>query len=111
MNIALSINFTGTPDADDQRAARHLIRLENERLAQLDPPGTPLPTSTGAELKSSYLTVLGAVLTSAHFSYIDQSRSLQNRFTPEQIKTIHTNLVTRLNAGENAEAIVTDTAS
>lgn len=114
MNIAISVNFTGTPDAEDQRAARHIIALENARRAALTPPGTPLPTATGADVKASYLAILTGILTSAHTSYIAQSVSrdgVAERFTADELDQIRKNLVDRLNAGESKAAIIADTAS
>jgi hypothetical protein len=114
MNVVFTINFTGTPDADDQLAARQQVELENQRRAALTPPGTPLDVSTGAAVKASYLTVLTAVLTAAHTSYIALAKDtagLQQRFTSSEIQTIQTNLITRLNAGEAKSQIIADTAS
>ena len=51
-NITFTIDFTGTPDSFDKEAAIFAIdRANNGRE-------TPLPYSTGAELRASYLTVL-----------------------------------------------------
>lgn len=114
MNVVYSIDFTGTPDADDVLAARHIIFLENQRRAALTPPGTPLATATPANVKASYLTILLATITSAHLSYIQQSKSASGmdlRFTPAQLETMRGNLVARLNSGEAAATIVTDTAA
>lgn len=114
MNVAFTIDFTGAPDAEDALGARHIIFLENQRRAALTPPGTPLPFATPAQVKSSYLSVLLATVASAHSSYIQQAKSAQGtalRFTPAQLDTIRGNLVTRLNAGESAASLVTDTAA
>ena len=62
-----SLDFTGTPDEEDIRAAQLIVDLENEVitaqnvvLAAEDPPGTPIPLlgRTGAELKTNYLALL-----------------------------------------------------
>lgn len=114
MNITFSIDFSGSPDSDDVLAGRHVIFLENQRRAALEPPGTPLPTATGANLRDSYLTVLLATITSAHLSYIQQAKSASGadvRFTPEGLEEIRANLMARLNAGETEESIISDTAS
>ena len=106
-----SLTFTGTPDASDTLAAQFMVRLENARRALLDPPGTPLPSATGAQLKTSYLTVLLQIVTLAHESYIAQATVDSARFTQAQTDQIKFNLNARLDAGETAANIVTDTAS
>lgn len=114
MAVIFSIDYTGTVDPDDLLAARHIIFLENQRRAALTPPGTPLLFSTGPQIKASYLATLLATVTSAHLSYVQQAKSAQGtalRFTPSEIETIHANLVARLNAGESAASLVTDTAA
>lgn len=114
MNVVLDVTFTGSPDADDQLAARHIVFLENQRRAALSPPGTQLLFSTPAQLKASYLAVLVTTITSAHVSYIQQAKSAQGaeaRFTPAQLEAIRANLVARLNAGESAASLVTDSAA
>lgn len=114
MNITFTTGFTGTPDADDILAARHIIFLENQRRAALTPPGTPLPTANAVNVRDSYLAVLLATLTSAHLSYIQQAKSASGadvRFTPAALEVIRANLTARLNAGESEESIVTDTAA
>ena len=77
MAITLTVDFTGSPTEQDIRGAKRIIRLENERrAADLDENGDPLlpplPDSTSAELKSSYLGLLEAIITNAHASYIKQ---------------------------------------
>lgn len=112
--IAFTIDYTGTPTADDILAARHIIFLENKRLAALTPPGTPLLFSTPAQLKASYISVLVSTITSAHTSYVQQAKSAQGaevRFTAAELETIRANLVARLNAGESAAALVADSAA
>lgn len=114
MAVVFTIDYTGTPDSDDVLAARHIIHLENARRAALTPPGTPLTFANNAQLKASYLSTLLATVTSAHLSYIQQAKSVQGtalRFTPAELVAIHANLVTRLNAGESAASLVTDTAA
>ena len=108
-----SLNYTGTPDADDQRAARYIIDQENARRAALDPPGTPLEKTPGSALKANYLHLLmDDVLTNAHLSYIGQANDAANDgFTDAQVDQIKANLKDRLDAGEDPAAIVADTAS
>lgn len=82
MPLAIAVTVSGTADESDLRAARFMVAQENARRAALTPPGTPLPTSTGAELRTSYQTVLSAVVVSAHGSYVKQSSeaALRNEF-------------------------------
>ena len=68
------------PDTEDRRAMLYLIDSENKRRTALNnavPPPDPLwpmlPTSTAAERKASYETVLNKILVSAHASYIKQA--------------------------------------
>lgn len=108
MTIVLSVTFTGTPDAEDVLAARHAIFVEN-KLRE-----TPLPFSAPAEVKASYLTILTEKAISRHKSYILEAQSepaAKERFTPAELKQILANLVTRLNNGETAASIITDTAT
>lgn len=72
--LAISVNVTN-PDVSDARAMKHMIRLENDRRALLNPPGVALPLSTAAERRSSYETILSATMTSAHLSYIQQANT------------------------------------
>lgn len=119
MNIVLSVTFTGTPDAEDVLAARHAIFVENKLRAQRSAilgatPETPLPTSTPAEIKASYLSILTGRATTRHASYILEAKSepaAKERFTPAELQQILANLVTRLNNGETAASIITDTAT
>lgn len=119
MNITLSVAFTGSPDAEDLLAARHAIFVENRLRAQRSAlpgatPETPLPTSTPAETKASYLAILTERATNHHKSYILEAQSepaAKERFTPAELKQILANLVTRLNNGETAASIITDTAT
>ena len=107
-----SLTFTGTPDAEDLRAAKWRIDVENERLATLDPPGTPLNKTPGGTLKTNYLSLLlRDNCQSAHVSYVTQANeSANDGFTPGQVEEIKGNLKDRLEAGEDPAAIVTDTA-
>jgi hypothetical protein len=52
------LTFIGTPDDADQRAANALVDDINEQRANEDPPLSPLPKATGAELKTSLETIL-----------------------------------------------------
>jgi len=109
--ITLAVNFSGTPDADDQRALRQLIFMENQRLAALIPPGTPLPSSTGAEAKSSYLSILTSQVTLIHSQNIvnAKSQAIGSRFTNDQIQTIFANLIDQLNAGATPAQVIAKT--
>lgn len=109
--VFTSLTFTGTPSADDELAARFIVRLENARRAALEPPEAALPTGTMAQLKNSYLIVLLQVVTSAHLSYVSQASRDQTRFTAAQIDQIRFNLNARLDAGEDPATIVADTAA
>ena len=60
-------------DVDDLRAAQHIVGLENERRAALDPPEAALPDSTNAELKASYESMLLSIIADAHASYKKQA--------------------------------------
>jgi hypothetical protein len=114
MNIVILSSYTGTPDADDIRAAYHSVALENRRLSELTPPGTPLPTSSVVLLKTSYLGILSQKAADFHQLMVEYSKTaagLNQRFTPDQVLQMHANLVARLNAGESAAAIVADTAA
>jgi hypothetical protein len=71
--ITFSIDFTGTPDSTDVEAAKLIIQKENDRRAALDPPEAALPDGTGAELKTSYLSLLADIVANAHGSYANQA--------------------------------------
>jgi hypothetical protein len=106
--------YSGTPNADDVLAARYIVGIENKRLAALTPPGTPFPTNNAANLKASYISILIALITSAHSSYIAQARSAAGAdlvFTDAEREQIRVNLITRLNGGESSASIVADTAT
>ena len=60
-------------DADDFRAAQYIIDIENARRAALDPPETPLPVGTNAEVKASYESMLLEIIDRAHTSYKKQA--------------------------------------
>jgi len=109
-----SLTFTGTPNADDSLSARYVVDREKKGLTAFLPPGTSLPTDTGANLKASYITVLLAIVTSFHSDSIAGSKTstgLQvGGFTQTQLDQISANLLSRLNAGEAATSIIADTA-
>lgn len=107
-------NYTGTPSSDDVLAANFAIGLEKKGITQFLPPGTPLPTDGGVNLKASYLLLVTAIITAAHNKYITESKTdtgLFTGFTPSQIEQIKANLLARLNAGESAASIIADTAT
>jgi hypothetical protein len=68
--IGIQVN---NADADDFRAAQYIIDIENARRAALDPPETPLPDSTNAEVKASYESMLLEIIDKAHTSYKKQA--------------------------------------
>lgn len=108
------LNFTGVADADDVRAAKHSVLQRNIELSRLDPPGSPLPLATNAELKASYLSILLEDVGRAHLGRIGASKippRLDDYFSRPQIEEIIANLVTRSQNGEDPATIVTDTAS
>lgn len=144
MNVVFTLDYTGTPDADDVLAARHIIFLENQRRTQQNvviaatnaaaviensrraaqlPPGTPipivplltlLPVATAAQIKASYLSLLLAQITTQHLSNTALAKSITgiaSRFTDAERQQIFANLSARLNSGESAANIITDTAS
>lgn len=114
MNVVFTIDFTGTPDAEDVLAARHAIFIENRVRSQQTPPGTQLPTATPAQVKSSYLAVLAQMLNTRHLTNASDAATeagISQRFTPAQVAQMHANLVARLNAGESAATIIADTAA
>lgn len=114
MNVVFTIDYTGTPDSDDVLAARHIVFVENRRRAALVPPGVVLPTGNAAQIKASYLSLLLELLTAQHLASIELSKSiigLSSRFTQAERNQIFANITARLNAGETASAIITDTAA
>ena len=58
-------------------AAKFIVDGENEKRAAADPPVDPLPVTPWADLKASYLTVLGSTLDRAHENYIKQQADQQ----------------------------------
>jgi hypothetical protein len=62
-NITFTLDFTGTPNSFDREAAIFAIERANSGRE------TPLPYSTGAELRASYLTVLLEGVESTHAAY------------------------------------------
>lgn len=78
MALTWTISFAGTPTDLDKRGATLMIEQENTRRANdLDENGDPilppLPYATGPELKASYETVLGDIISKAHDSYTEQA--------------------------------------
>lgn len=74
--------FTATVvDLDEgthgELAALFIVDNENAKRAELDPPVDPLPVTPWADLKASYLTVLGETLNRAHENYIKQQADKQ----------------------------------
>lgn len=73
-------------NAADSDAATYIVEAENERRAAADPPETPLPYATGAELKASYLAMLESIIDRAHASY--QKQSATKKLETENVKTL-----------------------
>jgi hypothetical protein len=74
--------FTATVvDLDEgshgELAAKFIVDAENKKRAAADPPINPLPVTPWADLKASYLTVLGHTLDRAHENYIKQQADQQ----------------------------------
>jgi len=74
--------FTATVvDLDEgthgELAAKFIVDSENENRAAAEPPIDPLPVTPWADLKTSYLTVLGNTLDRAHENYIKQQADKQ----------------------------------
>jgi hypothetical protein len=112
MNILLSVSYTGTPDADDVLAARQVVFQENKDRAMLTPPGAVLPTSTTAELKASYLSLLQERVMLRHQNNILFAKSdeaVRTRFTPTEVEQIRINLMTQLNNGSTTAAVIAKT--
>ena len=72
-NLTFNTSWTGTPNEFDINAAHFLVDLENAKLAAEEPPGTPLPKSNNAQLKSSVETILNATQLKSWSSYGDQA--------------------------------------
>jgi len=104
-----NLNFTGSPDGNDTRAAKYIIKVENDRRAALDPPGTPLPDATGAEVKSSYLTILIDIISNAHTDYIRQAKEVVNsQLTTQEKQDLFGAVKDRLDSGTSVADLITD---
>ena len=57
----------------DEDAARWAVGRENDRRAELNPAGTPLPITPAATLVASYQVVLQQMIASNHLLYRDES--------------------------------------
>lgn len=55
MPITFTVNFTGTPDEFDKRAAELCIQRENEWRAAQEPPLDELPSSNNTQLKAGVI--------------------------------------------------------
>lgn len=102
------ITFTGTPDNEDMRAAKYLIRIENQRRDTLDPPESPLASSPPEAWKDYVLSISGLTLNGWWKSIIEQALKDESGITEEQKKSILAVIRTRLDNGESASAILTD---
>jgi hypothetical protein len=68
-SITWSVDFTGTPDEVDLRAAEMIVDEENAWRAAQDPPVAALPFGIAAEKKSSSITVVAKRVTNQWNSY------------------------------------------
>jgi hypothetical protein len=87
--LAFSIGFTGTPTAADAAGAKLVIGIENARRAAADPVEDALPSTTGAEIKASYLLILSDRVTEIHESYSTQAAEKEQ--TDADVKTLWRN--------------------
>jgi len=111
MNLTITVDYTGTPDSDDVRAAKQSIFDENTRRATLIPPGTILPSGTSPEIKASYVGLLAAQVSATHLRniLIAKTQAVSSRFTDSQLQTIFGNLIDQLNAGATVAAVIAKT--
>jgi hypothetical protein len=110
--VFTGLTFTGNPDADDIRAAKQTIAVENIRLAALPTPGTPWPMGTLLETKASYMAILIARITVDHVNNITLSKSAAAfglRFSPADQDTVRANMIDQLNAGASVASIIAKT--
>lgn len=69
--LTFSVGATGTPNEFDVEAAAYVVAAENvKRVANSQ---APLPTSTNAELKASYLQILTQMVLDIHTRYAKQA--------------------------------------
>lgn len=112
--ITFTLDYSGSPDASDILAARHIIFLENQRRSRLTPPGAPLPFANAAQIKASYLGLLLDQITAQHLSNANLAKGITGlavRLTQAERDQLFANVTARLNAGETVAAIIADTAS
>ena len=111
MNINFTINFSGIPDSDDIRTAKQTVFVENKRIISLNLSGSLLPTSSLSEVKSSYLSILEARITTDHINNIRlaKTQAIPSRFTQDEIDQICGNLIDQLNAGTSSAQVVANT--
>ena len=57
-----------TFSAADRSVALAAIAEENQRLASLTPPGTPLPFATALEIRTSYQTIMADRVMAVHLA-------------------------------------------
>lgn len=70
-----NVQITGTADTFDERqAVKVQLAQENARRAASEPPLPPLPTSTGAERKTSYEQMFKDLNQRVHASYVQQTK-------------------------------------
>jgi len=69
--LIITVNLAAAADADDVRAIRHIVNMENQR--RVDDDEAPLPTSPSGQLRQAYQGILQTLINAAHLSYIEQS--------------------------------------
>jgi hypothetical protein len=107
--VTMTVAITGSANPNDIRAFRHKVNLENERRAALTPPGTPLPVSPAAVLRTSYATLLSADIQSGHSVVIDQAnRAIEQELTQQELGQVRAAIRDRLLAGESKASIISD---
>ena len=104
-DITFSAGFTGTPNKWDRAVAIWWIDHHNSGLAE---GVTPLPKSTGPEIKASYLSIISGWITLRHQNKIDELISLNSvDFTPRQRGRIFDKIHEKIAAGADVNAIIT----
>lgn len=109
--ITLTVKLAGDFSSGEKLEAQYIVGLENKRRAELETPEPALPTGTDPELLVSYESVLTIYFSLARESYQSHAVSvevLKNKITEDDFKEITTAIITRLNAGETASAIIDD---
>ncbi len=74
-----SLDFTGTPDVTDKRAANAVIAQENLWRSRQQPAVDPLPNTTDAELKAG---AIAAILHLVESVWVNKRQESLNAITP-----------------------------